>query len=102
MASGPKDYRNPKTTTTDAGSKSNWLWYILGAIVLLLILAWLFGWLGGADDEITATEPVVTEEPVVAVPATDVDPVLETDAEVEPVIESDTGVVTESEPVVVD
>ncbi len=85
MASGPKDYRNPKTTTTDADSKSKWLWYILGAILLLLILAWLFGWFGGDDRVVTTTEPVVTQEPEVAVPATDVDPV----------IEPETGIVTE-------
>lgn len=58
MADGPKDYRDPKVTTTDRSSSMKWLWYVLGALLLLLLLAWLLGWLG--DDE---TEAVVVEEP---------------------------------------
>lgn len=59
MADGPKDYRDPKVTTTDRGSSMKWLWWILGAIVLLLLLAWLLGWFGREE-----TEAVVVEEPV--------------------------------------
>lgn len=61
MADGPKDYRDPKVTTTDRGSSMKWLWWILGAIVLLLLLAWLLGWF--ADDDVAETEAVVVEEP---------------------------------------
>ena len=63
MADGPKDYRDPKVTTTDRGSSMKWLWWILGAIVLLLLLAWLLGWFGGDEVEEVETEAVVVEEP---------------------------------------
>ena len=44
-----------------------WLWYVLGALLLLLLLAWLLGWLGGDDVEETVTdEAVVIEEPAEA------------------------------------
>jgi hypothetical protein len=42
----------------------NWLWYVLGALVLLLLLAWLLG-LFAADENDAAetTEPATTEAP---------------------------------------
>lgn len=90
MANGPKDYRNPKTTTTGSGGgTSKWLWYILGAIVLILLLAWLFGWFGG--NEMTGAtaieEPIVTEEEVEVAP---VDPEVGVDEiETAPAIETE-------------
>ncbi len=42
---------------------SKTIWYIVGGIIILLILAWLFGLFGG-DDDVAVTEDgaVVTEE----------------------------------------
>lgn len=65
MANGPQDYRDPKVTTTGTTtgrSSMNWLWYVLGALLLLLLLGWLLG-LFGADDTATATDATATEEP---------------------------------------
>lgn len=64
MANGPNDYRDPRVTDTDRGSSKKWLWYLIGAIVLLLLLAWLFGWFGG-------DEAIVTDETVIVDPAAD-------------------------------
>ena len=65
MANGPQDYRDPKVTTTGTTSASgsrNWLWYIIGAVVLLLLLGWLLGLFAAADDEAAVTEePAATE-----------------------------------------
>lgn len=81
MANGPKDYRDPKVTTTErSGSSMKWLWYLLGALVLLLLLGWLLGWFGGADEAAvedgaaagaTAVEPAEGTTAVEAEPATD-------------------------------
>jgi hypothetical protein len=66
MANGPQDYRDPKVTSTGASgtttgsSSGKWLWYILGALLVLLLLGWLLGLFSGADE---ADEVVVTEEP---------------------------------------
>ena len=69
MANGPQDYRDPKVTTTGTTSASgsrNWLWYIIGAVVLLLLLGWLLGLFSAADDEALVTdEPAATEGAVV-------------------------------------
>ena len=63
MANGPHDYRDPKVTTTGRTGPMKWLWWVLGAIVLLLLLAWLLG-LFGADEavEVETDEAVVVEE----------------------------------------
>lgn len=74
MADGPKDYRDPKVTSTgSSGAKSsmNWLWWVLGAIVLLLILAWLLGWFGTGTTTTTTTPATTTEPPAATAPATD-------------------------------
>lgn len=43
-----------------------WLWYALGALLLLALLGWLLGLFGGHDEEEAVTvEPVETEEVVV-------------------------------------
>jgi hypothetical protein len=72
MAQDPKNYRDPKVTTdtrSTGGGPMRWLWIVLGAIVLLLILAWLFGWMGTTrvatvpvDDEVVVEEGTVLEE----------------------------------------
>ncbi len=74
MAQDPKNYRDPKVTTdthgagTASGGPMRWLWIVLGAIVLLAILAWLFGWMGNSnvatapvDDEVIVEENEVIE-----------------------------------------
>jgi hypothetical protein len=70
VANGPGDYRDPKVTTTERGGSMKWLWYVLGAILLLLLLAWLLGLLGGeaaeevqTEDAAVVEETAVTEEP---------------------------------------
>ncbi len=41
-----------------------WVWYIVGAIVVLLLLGWLLGWFGGEVAEEAATDDgAVVEEP---------------------------------------
>ncbi len=47
----------------DGRSGSRTIWYIVGAIILILLLAWIFG-LFGADDvaEVEGDAAVVTEE----------------------------------------
>lgn len=60
MANGPQDYRDPKVTTTGRSGSLNWLWYVLGALLLLLLLSWLLG-LFSADEEVVTTEPAATE-----------------------------------------
>jgi hypothetical protein len=53
MDQDPKNYRDPKVTTdttrrttTTRGSSMSWLWIAVAVVVGLLLLAWLFGWLG--------------------------------------------------------
>ena len=77
------DYRDPKVTdngtASTSGGAGKWIGWIVGAIVLLLLLAWLLGLF--ADDEVVETVPAETD----AVVTQDTE-VLETDgAEVEEV-----------------
>ena len=66
MADDPKDFREPKvTSTTGTGSTPakgggipKWVLGLIAALVALLLLAWLLGLFAG-DDEVDA---VVTEE----------------------------------------
>jgi hypothetical protein len=73
MDQDPKNYRDPKvttdtthrTTTTNRSSAAmSWLWIAVAVVVGLLLLAWLFGWLGTEDDVATvpADDAVVIEE----------------------------------------
>lgn len=69
MAQDPKNYRDPKVTTDTQGSRRagrssmSWLWIVLGVIVLLLVLAWLFGWMGtNRVATVPVDDPVVVEE----------------------------------------
>lgn len=75
MANGPQDYRDPKVTTTDRGGSMRWLWYVLGAIVLLLLLGWLLG-LFSANEEAPVAEDgaAVVEEPADAPAAVEAEP----------------------------
>jgi hypothetical protein len=62
MAQDPKNYRDPKVTTdtrSTGGGPMRWLWIVLGVIVLLVVLAWLFGWMG--NDRVATTTPVNDE-----------------------------------------
>lgn len=88
----------------------SWLWWVLGALALLLLIGWLLGLFGGDDaaevetdeavvveeTEEPATEAVVTEEPAATEDAAD------TEAGGEPVVtEEGEAIVTEDgEPVV--
>lgn len=65
MANGPGDFRD-RTGTSAPRSSSRVIGYVVGAIVLLLLLAWLLG-LFGADEaaEVDTDEAVVTDEPAV-------------------------------------
>ena len=66
MANGPKDYRDPKVTTTGTDMRSSgmkWLWWILAAIVILILLAWVLGWFDGTD--VIGTVPVTPENTTV-------------------------------------
>ncbi len=50
------------TGPTGRGS-SRWIWYIVGAVIILLLLAWLAG-LFGADEAVQVDgEAAVVEEP---------------------------------------
>lgn len=72
MANGPQDYRDPKVTTSGTTARTgsrNWLWYLIGAIVLLLLLGWLLGLFSAADDQ-AATDAVVVDEPAATGTAT--------------------------------
>ncbi len=111
MANGPGDYRDPKVTTTGQSGSMRWLWYLLGALLLLLLLGWLLGLFGReaaeeAQTEGTATETVVTEEPATETTTTEVpattEGAAETEAGGEPVVteEGEAVVTEEGEPVV--
>lgn len=65
MADGPQDYRDPKVTATDRGSSMKWLWYVLGALLVLLLLAWLLGLFDANDEEAVVTTDTTTEEAVI-------------------------------------
>lgn len=87
------DYRDPKVTNSDrkSGGAMRWVWIALGVLLLLLLLAWLFG---AFDNEVAEVEgapdaAVIVEEGVDADP--DAAVVVEEEAEVEP----DAGVVVE-------
>jgi hypothetical protein len=89
MADGPQDYRDPKVTTTSttAGSGSrNWLWYIIGAVLLLLLLGWLLGLFSANDEAAVIDEPAATEG---TASTTTVEPATEgaTTTTVEPAVE---------------
>ena len=58
MAQDPKTYRDPKVTQptrSSSGGAMRWVWIGLAIIVVLVLLAWLFGW--NTTDEVT-TRPV--------------------------------------------
>ncbi len=111
MANGPGDYRDPKVTTSGQSGSMRWLWYLLGALVLLLLLGWLLGWFGSeaaeeAQTDGAATETVVTEEPATETVVTEepaaTDGAAQTDAGGEQVVteEGEAVVTEEGEPVV--
>lgn len=81
MANGPQDYRDPKVTTTERRSSMGWLWWVLGAILLLLLLGWLLGWFAADEETATVTEPAATEETATTTePAATDDAAVATDA----------------------
>ncbi|EKE44563.1 hypothetical protein OCGS_1401 [Oceaniovalibus guishaninsula JLT2003] len=64
MANNPKDFRDPKvSTTTDSGnSTGKWIGIAVGVIVVLLLLAWLFGLF---DNDVDEAAVPVTDDTVV-------------------------------------
>ena len=49
-------------TTTTRGDTRRWIIYAVVAILVLLVLAWLFGAFDGATDTATTPAPATTEE----------------------------------------
>jgi hypothetical protein len=71
MADNPKDFRDPKVSDTGGskGGAGKWIAIIVGALLLLLLLAWLLGLFGG-DEEPEAVIPLEgTAEETEIVPA---------------------------------
>ncbi len=51
----------------DGRSGSRTIWYIVGAVIVVLLLAWIFGLFGADDDaEVEGDAAVVTEEGAVS------------------------------------
>lgn len=68
MADAPNDYRDPKVTAAPAKkTATNYIPWIIGALVLLALLAWLLG----AFDNDAETVAVPANDVVVEQPATD-------------------------------
>jgi hypothetical protein len=56
MANGPG--------TTGRGN-TRWIWYLVGAIILILLLGWLLGWFSSDEvAEVETNEAAATEEAV--------------------------------------
>ena len=75
MASHPNDYRDPKVTQDKSSGIGKWIAIAIGALLLLLLLSWLFGLF---DDEAV----VVTDDApdaVVVTPETDPNAVVVTE-----------------------
>ena len=64
MAQDPKNYRDPKVTTQprSGGDAMRWVWIAAAIIIVLLLLAWVFGWFGrdAAVDTTTTTPGIQT------------------------------------------
>ena len=75
MANDPRDYRDPKVTA-DSGGTGKWIAIAIGVLLLLLLLAWLFG-LFGNDDAVVV--PGDQPDAVVVTPEADADAVIVTD-----------------------
>lgn len=78
MANSPNDYRDPKVTAAPAKkSMSDYLPWIIAALIALALLAWFLGAFSSDDAEVATnpTSETVVEQPVVVDPVTPVDPV---------------------------
>ncbi len=57
------DYRDPKVTKqTGGGGMGKWIGIALAIIVVVLLLAWLFGLFGGDEVAVESLEPATTVE----------------------------------------
>jgi hypothetical protein len=65
MAQDPKNYRDPKVTTEPRSSNDamRWVWIAAAIIVVLLFLAWIFGWFGRGTTVTTTTAPPEATQP---------------------------------------
>lgn len=63
MADGPKDYRDPKVTTTDTnrGGSMKWLWVLLALIVLALLIWWFWPTEGAVVVEEPEADAIVVD-----------------------------------------
>ncbi|WP_299657041.1 hypothetical protein [uncultured Jannaschia sp.] len=66
MANNPGDFRNPKIQDTgkkSSGGIGKWIGIGLAALVVLLLLLWLFGALGGEDAAVETSDPDAVTAP---------------------------------------
>ena len=100
MADAPNDYREPKVTAADKKSSGSIIPWILLALGILALLAWLLGAFDGDDDVAVVPAETVVEQPaVVETPAVTTEtPAVTTET---PAVTTETPAATTDAPAVV-